>query len=141
MWMNWIRCPVNSKGEVNTSELHHIPHTSGVYAIATKTSGWLSDRYHIHYVGRTKNSMRERLKDHLRVHQNGSQQVRALLEQKRDTPSHPLDALYVTCFATSEHQIIERVRIKSTDPLLNLQGGRKLPPGLTHQDILRSELD
>ncbi len=141
MWTNWVRCRVNSKGEVDTSELYQVPPTSGVYAIATKTSGWLRDSYHIHYVGRTKGSMRDRLKNHLREHQNGSKQVRALLQQKRDIPSHPLNALYVTCFATSEHKIIERARIQSTDPLLNLQGGRDLPPGLTHQDILRSELD
>jgi hypothetical protein len=85
--------------------------------------------------------MRERLKNHLRQHRNGSQQVRLLLTTKRDTPSSPLNALYVSCFPTKEHKLIERAQIRSLDPLLNLQGGKDLPPGLTHQHILKSQLD
>ncbi|MEB3233612.1 MAG: hypothetical protein VKJ64_21565 [Leptolyngbyaceae bacterium] len=140
-WTKYIKCPVNSRGEVDTSNLPRTLDTSGVYAIATYTSGFWSNSYHIHYVGRTKRSMRDRLKNHLRQHSNGSKQIKALLAQKQAISSNPLSALYVTCFPTKEHKIIERARIQSMDPLLNLQGGRDLPPGLTHQHILQSKLD
>ena len=140
-WSQWIKCPVNRRGEVDTSNLSKIPHQSGVYGIATRTSGFWSDSYHIHYVGRTKRSMRDRLKNHLRQHSNGSKQIRFLLQTKRTNPNSPPSALYVTSFPTDHPKIIERARIQNFDPLLNLQGGRSLPPGLTHQHIRQSNLD
>jgi hypothetical protein len=142
MWTQWIRCKVNQRGEVDTSGLcGSALNTSGIYAIATHTSRVWGGSYHIHYVGRTRGKMRDRLKNHLHLHRNGSKQIRAILLQKRDIPSSPLNALYVACFPTKEHKLLEKARIQSIDPLLNLRGGRDLPPGLTHQDILRSEHD
>lgn len=143
MWTEWQKLPFDSKGELNTDLLKKIPKESGIYAIATCTNGgWFSSAtYHIHYVGRTKGSMRNRLANHVRCHKNGSKQVRALIEQKAHLPSSPPEALYVAGFPTKEHKILEQARIKRDDPLLNILGGKTLPPGLTHEDILESELD
>jgi hypothetical protein len=161
-WSSWIDFRLRDDATIDLTKLYKIRRTSGVYAIGYKRRALME----VAYVGRTKNSMRDRVKSHLTIkiersdvyeehHQvvdevkyrqgsvksRGSKGIRDIIAAKYDTPSMPFDGFYVTFLPTKAHKIVESLYIKDLDPLANIQGALDLPPGLTHEDILKSDLE
>lgn len=131
-WSSWIECKFDDKGNLDTAPLSNVPNGSGVYAIATKTGR----RYNTHYVGRSGRSMRGRLQAHLSG--QGNRVVAGMLQNKRQRPSDPTQAVYVAYLPTRDHKLIEAAYIDATDrPLGNLIRAR-LPEGLREEDVLKS---
>lgn len=136
-WSQWLKFHVEDNGKVDTTNLYQIPQTGGVYAIATRAFGGMQ----IHYVGRSKNNMKGRLRSHFGMYKNGSEQIRVLLLAKKDNSNMPINGFYVTFLPTKGHKILEQKIIKNLDPLLNIDGGLELPEGLTYEDVLNSPLE
>ncbi|MFE1747112.1 GIY-YIG nuclease family protein [Coleofasciculus sp. H7-2] len=134
-WSNWIECKFDSQGKLDTSRLWEASNSSGVYAIATKTGS----NYNTHYIGRSGRSIRGRLKAHLSG--SGNKVIAGILQNKKDRPSDPTQALYFAYLETKEHKLIEAAYIDASDrPLGNLIKAR-LPEGLREGDIYSSELE
>lgn len=161
-WSSWFDFRLRDDATIDLTKLCEVKRISGVYAIGYKRRALME----IAYVGRTKNSMRDRARSHLTIkieksdlyekhHQiadevryrqgsvksKGSKGIRDIVAAKYNTPSMPFDGFYVAFLPTKDHKIIESLYIKDLDPLANIQGGLDLPPGLTHEDILKSDLE
>ncbi|BAZ06178.1 GIY-YIG nuclease family protein [Calothrix sp. NIES-3974] len=134
-WSNWVECPFDGSGNIDLSGLGEAPNSSGIYAIATKT-GW---SYNTQYVGRSGRSIRGRLQNHLSG--RGNRVVRGILENKKERPSDPTQALYFAFLETREHKLIEAAYIDAEDrPVGNLIRAR-LPEGLRENEVYTSELE
>lgn len=134
-WSNWVECNFDNEGNLDISRLREAPNSAGVYAIATKT-GW---SYNTHYVGRSGRSIRGRLQAHLSGRSN--RVIAGILQNKKERPSDPTQALYFAFFETNEHKLIEAAYIDASDrPLGNLIRA-KLPDGLREDDVFGSALE
>ncbi|NEP59928.1 MAG: GIY-YIG nuclease family protein [Symploca sp. SIO2G7] len=134
-WSDWVECPFDASGNIDLSRLSKAPRSSGIYAIATKTGG----NYNTQYVGRSGRSIRGRLQSHLSG--RGNRVVRGVLENKRQRPSDPTQALYFAFLETREHKLIEAAYIDAKDrPVGNLIRAR-LPKGLRENEVYMSELE
>lgn len=147
-WSKWIECKFNTKGELDLSNLQKAPTSAGLYAIGTNTG----NKYNTYYVGRSKNSIRTRLKSHLSGKDN--KVIASILNNKKERPNAPTQpkALYFTfleIFTEEEKEtikarleIMEAIYITATDrPIANLIKGAKLPEGLRETDVFRSPLE
>jgi hypothetical protein len=120
---------------LDKSNLSEAPGSSGIYAIATKT-GW---SYDAQYVGRSGRSIRGRLENHLSG--RGNRVICGILENKRERPGDPTQALCFAFLATRKHKLIEAAYIDADDrPIGNLIRAR-LPEGLQERKVCASELD
>lgn len=135
-WSSWLECPFRTTGELSLDRVSQIPSKAGVYAISTKTGS----RYNVHYVGRSKRSMRERVQSHLKG--QGNKVIASLLAHKKQMPTDPTQALYVAYWETQEHKLVEALHISASDrPLCNLIKGSRLPSGLQEAEVVRSPLE
>jgi hypothetical protein len=134
-WSSWVECPFDDNGNIDLSKLSEAPRSSGIYAIATKT-GW---SYNTQYVGRSGRSIHGRLQSHLSG--RGNRVIRGVLENKKQRPSDPTQALYFAFLETREHKLIEAAYIDAEDrPIGNLIRAR-LPEGLREHEVYECELE
>ena len=96
-WSDWYECSFDSKREIDTREVERFaPNESGLYAIATKTSG---GSYTVEYIGMSKKSIWKRLQAHFSGKETrGNRVIRELLKSKKDERSVGFSALpYLLC--------------------------------------------
>ena len=104
-WSARIEVPLRPDGTPDTTALNKVPVTSGVYAIAGKHQNGL---YNTHYVGRSKRSVRDRLRRHLTGDGNGV--IESQLNLRRNPKLSMLHtSFWVAYLETKEPKIVEAV--------------------------------
>ena len=130
-WSDWYECSFDSNGEIDTTAVERYPpHESGLYAIATKTSG---GSYTVEYIGMSKKSIWKRLQAHFSGKETrGNRVIRELLKSKKDERSvgfSMLNALYFCYVEVPKEQVkdLESRFIRSMTPIANLQENSSMP--------------
>jgi hypothetical protein len=129
-WSDWYECRFDSNGEIDTRQVKNAPNDSGLYAIATKTSG---GSYNVEYIGMSKRSIWKRLDAHFSGKETrGNRVIRELLKSKKDERSvgfSMLNALYFCYLKVPKEQVkeLESRFIRGMTPIANIQGNSSMP--------------
>lgn len=134
-WSAWIEVPLRADGTPDTTALGKVPAASGVYAIAGKHQNGM---YNTQYVGRSRRSVRERLRRHLAG--DGNTVIGMQLSLRKKLPMLQT-SFWVAYLETKEPSIVEAVYLDTKKlPICNLIRAR-LPAEVAEALVWKSKLE